>query len=106
MSIKWTRGRNDCQEFYHPAGNRRIQVVRNLDRSHWVVYDLRDGGTCLLPNPYEARAQLRFREITALPACGEKFGSQPHTDYIGPPSPNYAWDTAEAAMRHVEETLL
>jgi len=106
MKICWTQGRNDCQEYYHPAGNRKIQVVRNLPESQWVIYDLRGGSARMIPNPYPSHAKLRFQEITRPPACGERFGSRPEHDCIGPTSCNYAWDTAQAAMRRVEETLL
>jgi hypothetical protein len=106
MTTRWIHGRNRCQEYYHPAGSHKIQVVRNLTERHWVIYDLRGGSPRMVPNPYPAHAQLRFREITALPACGERFGSRPEHDCIGPPSPNFAWDTAQSAKRRVEETLL
>ena len=105
MKTRWMHGRNRCQEYYHPAGNQNIQVVRNLAERHWVIYDLRGGSPRMVPNPYSAHAQLRFREITALPACGEHFGGRPEHDYIGPSSPNFAWDMRTAKQR-VEETLL
>ena len=106
MKTQWVHGRNTCQEYYKPAGKRKIQVVRNLAERHWVIYDLRGKNVRMVPNPYPAMAQLRFQEITTLPACGEQFGSRPEHDCIGPSSPNYAWDTAQAAMQRVEETLL
>ena len=106
MTAHWIHGHNKLQEYFHPADNDKIQVVRNRRERHWVVYDLRGGSARMLPNPYRAKAQLRFREITTLPAHNEAFGSRPEHDCIGPASVNYAWDTAQAAKRRVEETIL
>ncbi len=102
----WTYGRSAIQEYFYPADCKQVTVVRNLQETHWTIYDLRDECVRMVPNPYAARNELRFREITDLPFAGEKFGSRPEHDCIGKPSVNYAWDTAEAAMRRVEEIII
>ena len=106
-AVKWLHGFSAGQEYWYPEGMEFFQVVRNLDESHWVIYDTQGGGVRMLPNPGHPTARLSFCEVTDIPAAGESFGDRPHHDRISDvtDSVNYAWDTEEDARAHVESLL-
>ena len=60
----------------------------------------------MVPNPYPAHAQLRFREISRAAGLWRALRKPPGTRLHRAAKPNFAWDTAQTAKRRVEETLL
>jgi len=99
----WLHGKNDHHEYYEQG---RYCVARNFGEESWTIYEHRKRSTRMVPNPFPAKHEARFVEVTDIPHHGEKFGDRPHHDTIpNTLTPNYAWDSSQQAQTYVEQDL-
>lgn len=100
--MEWVHGENSEQDFWHCPTNKRWCIVRNLTEKAWAIYYTSGKGLCMIPNPFPSKSEVRFQEITRIPAHGKAFGEHPADDKVGHPSENYAWDSAAQCKMAVE----